>query len=100
MAKTQSAKTTIDHVTIRGWVEQRGGRPAHVAGTGSGNDPGLLRIEYPGFGAEDKLEEISWDEWFKAFDEHNLAFLYEDEPESRFSKLVYRDTNGNASPHH
>ena len=100
MAQTKSAKTTTDHETVRRWVEQRGGRPARVAETGSGNDPGLLRIDYPGFGAEDKLEEISWDEWFRAFDEHNLAFLYEDEKDSRFSKLIFRDTNGSGSHHH
>jgi hypothetical protein len=41
------------------------------------------------------LEEISWDEFFKAFEENNLAFLYQekmkDGKQSRFSKLVDRD---------
>jgi hypothetical protein len=90
------AKKTTDHEEIRRWVEERGGRPAKVKGTeGSGDDPGVLRIDFPGVGEEDRLEEISWDEWFKKFDEENLAFLYQDEvksgEESRFVKLVRRD---------
>jgi hypothetical protein len=88
------SKTTTDHETIRRWVEARGGRPAHVRETGNGTDPGILRIDYPG-GDEESLEEISWEEWFAAFDENELAFLYQEETkdgqESRFSKLVSRE---------
>jgi len=36
------------------------------------------------------LVEISWDEFFKQFDESKLALLYEED--SRFSKIVGRDT--------
>jgi transposase-like protein len=39
------SKTTTDHTTIGRWVEERGGRPARVKGTGSNGDPGLLRID-------------------------------------------------------
>jgi hypothetical protein len=85
------AKMTTDHEEIRRWVEQRGGRPARVKGTGD-DDAGLLRID---FGEPDeKLEAINWDEWFTTFDHSDLAFLYEDEPESRFNKLVSRETAG------
>ena len=86
---TSEAKVTTDHDEIREWVEERGGHPARVKGTE------LLRIDYPGFSGEQKLEEISWDEFFKAFEENNLAFLYQEETkdgkQSRFSKLVDRD---------
>jgi hypothetical protein len=89
------SKTTTDHDEIRGWVEERGGRPVRVRDTGSGDDPGILRIDYPGFGGEESLEEISWEEWFEAFEDNGLAFLYQEETkegeESRFSKLVSRD---------
>ena len=55
-----------------------------------------MRLDFPGVGEEDALEEISWDEWFEKFDENNLAFLYQDEmadeSESRFFKLVKRDS--------
>jgi hypothetical protein len=88
------AKKTTDHEKIRRWVEERGGCPARVKGTGDG-DPGVLRIDYPGFSGQETLEEISWDEFFDKFEEENLAFLYQEETEggeeSRFSKLVRRD---------
>jgi hypothetical protein len=84
------AKTTTDHDEIRRWVEERGGRPSAVEGTGSGNDPGILRID---FGEkEDTLEEIPWDEFFRAFDENELVFLYQDEGDSRFNKFVSRES--------
>ena len=84
------AQKTTDHEEIRRWVEERGGRPARVRGSGKG---GILRID---FGEpEESLEEISWDEFFKIFDENNLAFLYQDKTSdgkpSRFNKFVERD---------
>ena len=84
------AKTTTNHDEIRRWVEDRGGRPAAVTATGSGDDPGILRID---FGDQDEgLEEISWDEFFQAFDENDLVFLYSDEGDSRFNKFISRET--------
>ena len=88
------AKQTTNHDEIRRWVQERGGKPARVKGTGSGDDPGVLRVDFPGVGEEDRLEEIPWDEWFDKFEQENLAFLYQDEvksgEESRFFKLVNR----------
>ena len=98
--KSRSAQTTTDHQTIRRWVDERGGRPARVKGTEGTNDPGLLRVDYPGFSGEDSLEEISWDEWFKGFDQHKLAFLYEDEKDSRFSKLISREGEDSGKAQH
>ena len=65
-----------------------------MSATGSGDDPGILRINFDEPGGDDDagLEEISWDEWFQAFDANNLAFLYQDEGDSRFNKLVDRST--------
>jgi hypothetical protein len=84
------SKTTTDHEQIRRWVEDRGGRPASVTATGSGDDPGILRID---FGDRDEgLEEIPWGEFFRAFDENDLAFVYDDEGDSRFNKFVSRQT--------
>ena len=85
---------TTDPRFIREWVEERGGFPARVRGTGGKNDAGLLRIDYPGFSGEDSLERIGWDEFFETFEASNLAFVYQQETasgdESRFSKLVDR----------
>jgi len=84
-----SANATTDHDQIRKWVESRGGHPAHVKRTGGKSDPGMLRIDYPGYSGAKTLERISWDKWFRAFDKNNLAFLYQG-GRSRFSKLVDR----------
>ena len=90
------AKVTTEHDEIKQWVEERDGRPARVKGTDKGDGGGLLRIDYAGFSGEDTLETITWDEFFSAFEENNLAFLYQDETkdgkESRFSKLISRDS--------
>jgi len=87
--------TTTDRETIQRWVEDRGGSPAAVKATEKGDDPGLLRINFPGYSGEDRLENISWEEFFQKFDEKNLAFLYQDETRdgetSRFWKLVSRE---------
>ncbi len=84
------AKRTTDHVTIRRWVEDRGGHPARVKGTGREGSLGILRMDYPGYSGEDTLEELTWDEFFEAFDTNELTFLYDDDDDSRFSKLVSR----------
>lgn len=87
------AKTTTDHEEIKRWVEQRGGHPATVKATEQGDEPGILRIDFPDYSGGDTLERIGWDEFFEKFDNEDLAFLYQDEidgKESRFSKFVSR----------
>ena len=95
------SKTTTDHEFIRKWAEERGGKPACVKGTGGGADPGMIRLDFPGWSGEESLQPISWDEWFKAFDDNKLAFLYQETTkggeESRFNKLVNRSTASRAS---
>ena len=92
--KETTSHTTTDHKKIQQWVDERGGHPARVKGTESKNSPGLLRIDYPGFSGEDRLEEISWEEFFDGFEKNELAFLYQDTTGdgkmSRFSKLIER----------
>src|SRR5687767_366073 len=85
-----TAKPTTDHDTIRKWVEARKGRPARVKATGRGKDPGILRIDFPGFSGEDTLEEIEWEEFFEWFDRNKLAVLLSNERGNRFNKLVDR----------
>lgn len=89
------SKITTNQEEIKRWVEQRGGHPARVSGTDE-KGSGILRIDYPGFSGSGTLEEITWEEFFEGFEQNNLAFLYQDETkdgaESRFSKLVDRET--------
>jgi len=102
MAKTErSGHTTTDHDFIRGWVEERGGWPARVAGTeGGDDDAGLIRIDFPGYSGEGSLEKIEWEEWFQKFDDSELAFLHRDMSHGggdldRFNKLVRRGGDDN-----
>ena len=89
------SKVTTDHEAIKRWVEERGGWPAAVKDTGDKDDPGLLRIDFPGYSGNQSLEKISWEDFFEKFEEKNLAFLYQDEKrdgeESRFFKLINRE---------
>jgi hypothetical protein len=86
---------TTDHDVIRAWAERRGAEPATVPDTGSGDDEaGVLRLDFPGYGGKD-LEHVSWDEWFKVFDDRGLRFVYQehtkDGSDSNFFRLVRAD---------
>ena len=89
------SEVTTNHETIKEWVEGRNGKPARVKGTEKDDSSGILRIDFPD-GTEENLESISWEEFFKAFDENNLAFLYQTEDNagnnSRFNKFIDRDS--------
>jgi hypothetical protein len=96
-----TSNVTLDHNEIRRWAEERQGEPACVRGTGSRGDIGMLRIDFPSAGraaSQQKLQKISWDEWFSKFDERGLAFLHQDQTAtgrtSRFNKLVNREGAG------
>ncbi|HET8595097.1 MAG TPA: hypothetical protein VFM07_07615 [Intrasporangium sp.] len=68
---------TTHHEVIKRWAEERGGRPATVPRTEHGDHLGVLRLD---FGAKDeKLREVSWDEWFATFDDRKLNFIYQEE---------------------
>jgi hypothetical protein len=88
------SKTTRDHNEIRRWAEARGAVPAEVRGTERGDEPGILRFEFPNAPNhnDSKLEEISWDDFFAKFDERGLELVYQektaDGAESNFNKLV------------
>lgn len=97
MARTErSGHTTTDHDFIRSWVEERGGWPARVHGTGGDGDAGLIRIDFPGFSGDDSLDKITWEEWFQAFEDNQLAFLHREMEHGegaldRFNKLIRRE---------
>ena len=90
------SKTTQDHNRIRKWAEARGAHPAAVKGTGKRGDPGILRLDFPGYRGKLTLKEISWDDFFKKFDAENLDFLYQERTKSgarsNFNKLVNADS--------
>ena len=89
------SKVSIDHDEIRRWAEARGGEPAVVRGTGR-RGTGIIRLDFPGYTGQDKLEHVSWDEWFTKFDDSNLALVFEETTargqKSNFNKLIGRET--------
>jgi hypothetical protein len=86
--------TTTDHNIIRKWATDRQGLPTTVKATEEDGHAGILRID---FEPKDKaLDEIDWDEFFRKFDESELAFLYQNRTKdgkvSRFHKFVRRSS--------
>lgn len=90
------SKTTKDHEEIRRWAEERGGKPSHVKSTGSSEDIGILRIDFPGYSGQGSLEPITWEEWFQKFDDRDLALIYQEKTaggeRSNFNKIVSSET--------
>ncbi|MFG3578881.1 SAP domain-containing protein [Micromonospora chersina] len=70
---------TTDHEVIRRWAEARKGVPTTVDGTEHDGHAGVLRFDFPSNGREQRLREISWEEWFRTFDERRLNFIYQEE---------------------
>jgi hypothetical protein len=93
-----SSKTTRDHEEIRRWAEARGAVPAEVASTHQGDEPGILRFEFPNARNrnDENLRQIPWDEFFEKFDENNLELLYQektaDGAQSNFNKLIHPES--------
>jgi hypothetical protein len=86
------AKVTTDHAEIRRWAEKRGGHPTTVKATSGDSQAGILRLDFDP--KDESLKGVSWDEFFRKFDEEKLAFLHQDKTAdgkmSRFHKFVDR----------
>jgi hypothetical protein len=86
-------ETTIDHETIRTWVERRGSTAARVT-EAVDDDPGSLAV-VPEDTDDDSVERIPWEEFFRIFEEENLAFVHQterDDPDERwFCRFVDRE---------
>jgi hypothetical protein len=91
-----SAHPVTDHHQIRQWAEARDAKPSCVRRTGGKGDPGMIRLDFPGYSGAQSLSRLSWDEWFKAFDDNNLALLVQDTTargqKSNCNKLVSRES--------
>jgi hypothetical protein len=90
----RASRTTTDHDEIRLWAEERGGTPTEVASPLQGQQIGIIRIDFPGYGGEG-LRPISWDEWFQRFDDANLSLVLEEATaggqRSSYHELVDRE---------
>lgn len=88
---------TTNHEVIQKWAEARKAVPATIEGTEHEDHLGVLRFDFPGGDSSkgSKLKHVSWDEWFKTFDERNLNFMYQetkaDGTQSNFFQLENPD---------
>lgn len=86
----------VDHSLIQRWAESRGAHPACVKGTEASDGTCMLRLDFPGYTGEHSLQPIEWDQWFRVFDQRQLALIVEDKmadgTRSNFNKLVRRES--------
>lgn len=61
-----------DPKEVQEWVERNGGRPSRLAGTSIGEDPGLIRIWFPGQ-VVGRLEPVTWEAFLTKMQEKGLA---------------------------
>lgn len=83
---------TRSHEVIQMWAEERGGQPATVPGTEHDNRPGVLRLNFPGYGGQG-LQPISWEDWFRSFDERHLVFVYQEHKSDGHTSNFFRLDN-------
>jgi hypothetical protein len=69
---------TTNHDVITRWARERGAKPATVPGSEHDGRPGVLRFDFPGYGGRD-LAEVSWEKWFRSFDERGLNFIFQEQ---------------------
>jgi hypothetical protein len=70
---------TRNHDVIMRWAQARDGKPMTVPGTEHEGRPGVLRFDFPPHDDDNRLREVSWDEWFRTFDVRGLNFIYQEE---------------------
>ncbi len=97
-------KTLTDHESIRDWAAARSGFPAVVDISPAAGTQPMLRLVFGQHAYNDNdqaerpvnaggIELVEWDEWFKLFDEQQLALVVsEDVPGQRdsFHEIVRR----------
>jgi Rho termination factor, N-terminal domain len=79
---------TTSHEVIRQWAEERSGVPATVEGTEHGDHLGVLRFDFGG--DNERLRQVSWDEWFETFDARELNFIYQEERKDGRQSTFFR----------
>ena len=80
---------TQSREVIETWAEERGGRPATVEGTERDGRLGVLRITFAEEGRS-RLQEATWDDWFRTFDERQLVFLYQQQKKDGNQSTFFR----------
>ncbi len=87
---------TTDHKEIKKWAIENSARPAIIDHPQARGDMVGIRLDFPGKKDEELLSEanqtrdISWDEFFRIFEEEKLLFFYTNEKPSNDPRDWYR----------
>lgn len=69
---------TTSHAVIRGWVEERSGRPVSIRKDVDGQVEDELGFAFAGRAESPSAHPISWEEFWLRFEVGRLAFVYQD----------------------
>lgn len=90
--------STINHNEIKNWAEERKGTPASLKEPSAEASNLILRILFDHEKNVDQVKNISWEQFFKLFEQHQLAFVYKHEnfggKNSNAHRFVFRDDIG------
>lgn len=85
---------TTDHDEIKAWAERHGGNPQLIDYPEAKADTPGIRINFPGT-LDDILlsdshppKDISWEEFFKIFENEKLSFEYDKETDSQEAAVL------------
>lgn len=88
-------KVTINHEEIQAWVEKHHGTAQLIDEIDATGDSVGIRIDFPGTKDDmlidrEKYRKATWEDWFKVFEQQNLAFGYDDEIQPDDQNRLYR----------
>ncbi|BCB75930.1 hypothetical protein GCM10022251_55120 [Phytohabitans flavus] len=86
---------TSSREVIQQWADRRDAAPATITGTGPEDRAGVLTFDFPLGNSGSRLRRISWDDWFRSFDERNLNFMYQEERSDGRQSNFFRLENPN-----
>ncbi|GLY23556.1 hypothetical protein [Micromonospora sp. NBRC 101691] len=70
---------TANHDVIQRWARARGAKPATITGTERDGRVGVLTFDLPGYRESRRLRQITWNDWFRTFDERRLNLIYQEQ---------------------
>lgn len=89
-------KVTVDHEIIKAWAEKNHGKPEILPNSETETGAIGIRIDFPGklddmyLSTDHKPRHVSWKEFFRIFDDQNLALEYDAEKISDDLSDAYR----------
>ena len=89
-------KATTNHNEIKRWIVNHGGSPAIFDDPQAKADLPSIHVDFPGDRDAEYMQEavvitkVSWEEFFKKFEEKKLAFIYEPDDKIEDITLAFK----------